>query len=240
MKKIKFYPFNEQIVDLVPKPSPTFKHVPDWYKHQPGSVNEEQAFANGAGGATIKKCMPVFDMMTAGYVLGFPCDIFIDATDPNKLKWSTPQPMRQVIPDVVSHHSFEQYSHYPIDQTQYHKELFRILPYWSVGTPKGYSAMFMHPIHRDELPFWSFGGFVDTDGFISDGHFSMLIKKDFKGVIKQGTPFIQIIPIQRESWEMELVDASEASKILQKQRVNVRANFVNAYKNKFRSKKEFK
>lgn len=240
MNNIRFYPFNESSSNFTPKPVPMSKFVPDWYKKQPGSVNEEFAFANGSGGATIKKCMPIFDMMTVGYVLGFPCDIFIDATDPNQLKWSVPLPMRQVAPDMISHHSFEQYSNYPIDTNIYHKQLFRILPYWSVGTPKGYSSIFIHPMHQDPLPFWSFGGFVDTDGFISDGHFSMLIKKDFKGVIKQGTPFIQIIPIKRESWELELVDLEESNKTLQKQRLDVRSNFVHAYKNKFRSKKEFR
>lgn len=240
MKKIRFYPFSQQSLDFIPKPIPATKSVPDWYKSQPGSINEDRALAMGGSGSTIKKCMPIFDMMTAGYLLTFPCDIFIDATDPNKLQWSMPQPMKEVIPDMVSHHAFEQYSHYPIDTTKYHKELFRILPYWSVGTPKGYSALFVHPMHTDDLPFWSFGGFVDTDNFISDGHFSLLIKKDFRGVIKQGTPFIQIIPIQREAWQMELVDVDEASVTLKKQRRNVRSNFTNAYKNKFRSKKEFK
>jgi hypothetical protein len=240
MNKIRFYPFSDKTQSFTPEPTPASKIVPKWYKEQPGSVDDEKALPTGNMTSTIKRCMPIFDYMTAGYTIPMPCDFYIDATDPEKITWSVPMPMRNFASDMVSSHSIEQYSHYPIDKTKYHKDLFRILPFWSVGTPEGYSTLFMQPVHKDHSPLLAFGGMIDTDQFLSDGHLSFLVEKDFKGIIKQGTPLVQVIPIKREEWEMEIVDSAEAYAAVSKQRLSIRSNFIHAYKNKFRSKKVFK
>jgi hypothetical protein len=148
--------------------------------------------------------------------------------------------MKQFANDMFATHAPEQYDHYPIDTTKYHKQLFRIMPFWAVKTPEGYSTLFMHPLHKDPLPFVAIQGFIDTDKFITDGHLSILVEKDFKGVIKQGTPLAQVIPFKREDWKMELVPTSESGAELTKQRLSLRSNFVHSYKNKYRSKKEYK
>jgi hypothetical protein len=240
MNKISFYPFSEKTKSFAPEPVPASKAVPDWYKRQPGTIDEETFIKNGVTSSTIKRCMPIFDYMTAGYIIPIPCDIYIDATNPEKIEWSVPQSMKMFASDMIATHAPEQYDHFPIDKNKYHKQLFRIMPFWAVKTPPGYSTLFMHPLHKDPLPFLSIGGLIDSDKFISDGHLSMLIEKDFKGVIKQGTPFAQVIPFLREDWEMELIDADESNKELQKQRLSLRSSFVNGYRNKMRSKKEFR
>jgi len=239
MNKIKFYPFNNKTIEFAPSPYPASKNIPDWYKKQPGNVPEKEQFSmmNGASTSTIKRCMPIFDIMTAGYIIPIPCDIYIDATNPEKITWSVPLGVKIFGSDMVSHHSREQYSHYPINTDKYHKDLFRIMPFWSVKTEEGYSSLFINPIHKDEVPFWTFGGLIDTDKFITDGHISMLIEKDFKGVIKQGTPFVQVIPFKREEWEMEIISPDDAQKEVVKQRLSLRSVFVNGYKNKMRTKK---
>lgn len=240
MNKIKFYPFSEKTQSFTPEPAPASKSIPKWYKDQPGSIDDEKALPTGNMTSTIKRCMPIFDYMTAGYTIPLPCDFYIDATDPEKITWSVPMPMKSFSVDMVSFHSVEQYSNYPIDKTKYHKDLFRILPFWAVGTPEGYSSLFMQPIHKDHTPLLAFGGMIDTDAFLSDGHLSFLVEKDFKGIIKQGTPLVQVIPIKREEWEMEIVDNATASAKVAKQRLSIRSNFIHGYKNKFRSKKVFK
>jgi hypothetical protein len=114
------------------------------------------------------------------------------------------------------------------------------MPFWSAKTDPGYSAIFTNPFHRDLSPFFAISGFVDTDNFISDGHFSFLVKKNFKGVIKQGTPIVQIIPVQREDWYMEMVDPKTSNEEVFNQRLSLRSVFRNAYKEKMRVKKEYK
>lgn len=242
MNNIMFYPFNQKTKDFAPEPFPASRAVPDWYKQQPGTIKEkeEMAIKSGASTSTIKRCMPIFDIMTAGYIIPIPCDLYIDATDPEKITWSVPLGIKMFGSDMISSHSREQYSHYPVDHSKYHKDLFRIMPFWAVKTDPGYSCLFVNPIHQDQVPFWTFGGLVDTDKFITDGHISMLVEKDFKGVIKQGTPFVQIIPFKREDWQMQIVDAEQGNKEIQSQRLNLRSTFVNGYRSKMRSKKEWR
>lgn len=240
MPVIKFYPYSEMTMEFAPKPMPGVRYVPEWYKLQPGSINDEEFIAQGASGSTVKRCMPVFDAMTAGYIIGAPCDIHLDATNPEELKWSIPLGVKAIQGDMFSRHAPEQYQNYPINPDEYHKQLLRIMPFWAVGTEEGYSTLFMNPHHADESPLWAFSGLVDTDKFISDGHLSFLVKKNFKGVIKQGTPLLQVLPIRREEWTSEIVDPTKSKKIFENQRWDLRSTFINGYKNKFRSKKVYK
>lgn len=240
MKKISFYPFSDKTESFAPKPIPASKMIPEWYKKQPGSVNEVEGLAKGQSNGTVKRCMPVFDVLSAGYLILMPCDLYLDATNPEKIEWSVPQAMSGFARDMITTHHPDQYSHYPIDQDIYHKDLFRIMPFWAVKTEKGYSALFTNPFHRDVTPFFAISGFVDTDNFISDGHFSFLVKKNFKGVVKQGTPIAQVIPIQREEWESEFIDHKKSNEEVFSQRLSLRSVFKNAYKEKMRVKKEYK
>lgn len=242
MAKIRFYPFNQDTINFGVEPTPAVRNMPQWYKNQPSySGNEEEYLKNGFSSSTIKRCMPIFDAMSSGYMLYFPCDIYIDTTnDENVINWSVPQNLKYMKRDLVSTHTPEQVSAYPIDKDKYHKQVFRVLPFWAVGTDAGYSCMFIQPIHRDPLPFKLFSGVIDTDKFVSDGHLSMLIEKGFKGVIEKGTPLAQVIPFKRDAFQMELVDVETSIKVVSKQRISIRSKFKNAYRDLLRQKKEYK
>jgi hypothetical protein len=194
MNKIRFYPFNASTAEFAPAPIPASKLLPEWYKKQPGIVKNDQALPSGVVNTTVKKCMPVFDLLTAGYIIVSPCDIYIDATDPEKLSYSIPLAIKQFQSDIFASHAPEQYDEYPINKSLYHKTLLRIMPFWSVSTPAGYSTLFAQPFHRDESELFAMSAIVDTDTFISEGHLSFLVKKGFKGTIKQGTPLVQLVP----------------------------------------------
>jgi hypothetical protein len=99
--------------------------------------------------------------------------------------------------------------------------------------------LFVQPQYSDDTPLTALQAIVDTDAFVSDGHLSFLVQKGFKGVIKQGTPLVQIIPFKRESWKMDIVSPEESAKKMGTQRLQVRSSFTNSYKNKFRSKKDY-
>jgi hypothetical protein len=240
MNTIRFYPFSENTATFAPMPIPAIKLLPEWYKKQPGIVKSEDALPQGVINSTVKKCMPVFDIITAGYMIVAPCDIYVDATDPEKLSYSLPLTMKQFQSDMFATHAPQQYDHYPIDKKIHHKQLLRIMPFWSVETPKGYSSLFSNPFHRDESELLAISAIVDTDSFISDGHLSFLVKNGFKGVIKQGTPLVQIIPFKRDEWSSEEVSHEESAKKMSSQRFNLRSTFANGYKDKMRSKKEYK
>lgn len=240
MNKIKFYPFNDSTIEFAPQPIPASRMIPDWYRKQPGVIKSDESMNAGMVNATVKKCMPVFDLLTAGYLIVAPCDIYVDATDPEKLSYSVPLTMKQFQSDIFASHAPEQYDEYPIDTSRYHKTLLRIMPFWSIATPPGYSTMFMQPFHREDSQLFAMSAIVDTDKFISEGHLSFLVKKNFKGIISQGTPLAQIIPFKRDDWKSEVVPVSESIKRLFKQRLDIRSTFSNGYKDKFRSKKDYK
>jgi hypothetical protein len=241
MPIVSFYSFSKETEVFTPKPTPATRQVPDWYKNQNAYFGNENDFLKqGFSSSTVKKCMPVFDGMTAGYILYAPCDIFIDATNPDKLEWSIPATLNFIRKDLVAVHTKEQTSEYPRDESKYHKEVFRIMPFWAVGTENGYSCLFTHPLHRDPLPFKAFEAIVDTDKFITDGHLSFFIEKGFKGVIERGTPLVQVIPFKRESYESKLISGDESAETFRTQRFFVRSKFKHAYKLFMRSKKEYK
>jgi hypothetical protein len=244
MKKqniIKFYPLNDKTVEFSPEPKPGSRALPEWYKKQPGSVDSGELLAQfGQPASTVKKCLPIFDVITAGYIIVAPVDIYIDATDPEKLSYQIPAAMSLFKGDIFATHDRRQYANMPMESDLYHQDLLRVMPFWIASTPPGFSALFLDPLHKDPSPLTALPGLIDTDGYPSDGHLSFKVQKGFKGIIKQGTPLIQIIPFRREDWKMEIVDASESESFLKRHRMNLRSTFNNGYKNKFRSPKEYK
>ena len=239
MKKIKFYPFNEETKAFSMEPEPAYKFLPEWYKKTP-SVIETGGMAFGQIGSTVKKCMPIFDLMTAGYMITAPCDIYLDATNPERLSWSIPAGLISHQGDMFATHDKQQYEHMPFDKDLHHKDLLRVFPFFAVGTPKGYSTIFLNPPYTDSSPLTALQAIVDTDAFITDGHLSFWVKKDFKGVIKKGTPLIQAIPIKRDSWQKEIASVEKSEAIFTKQRLSVRSVFTNGYKLFYRARKTFK
>jgi hypothetical protein len=69
--------------------------------------------------------------------------------------------------------------------------------------PKGYSALFTHPLNRFDLPFFTASGIVDADYGMGGGGVSFCIDKNFEGVIPAGTPIVQIFPFKRDDWKSE-------------------------------------
>jgi len=74
---------------------------------------------------------------------------------------------------------------------------------WAVELPKGYSALYIQPMNRYELPFETTSGIIDSDKVNLFGTVPFFIAKDFEGTLPKGTPFLQIIPFKRENWKSE-------------------------------------
>ena len=59
-------------------PEPSFKNIPDWYKEIESYIGgEKKTSGDGGTTGTIKRCMPVFDVINAGYILKTPADVFV-------------------------------------------------------------------------------------------------------------------------------------------------------------------
>lgn len=201
---IKFLP----IVGNDSKPIPAKSRLPHWYKDQAGY--------NHFNHPTIKRCMPIFDAMSAGYLLLSPANITVDSTNPAGLFVESDDDFGGML---ISQHDIHQYDKYPTP-VGYHRHLLRIHPLWAVQTPSGYSALFTNPIHSNTENLIALSGIIDTDNFISDGHLSFYVKDNSIIKISKGYPLVQVIPIKREEWEAGFGTVDEATFTVEKQDAN--------------------
>lgn len=234
--KIVFIPKNQYAEAYIPAPEPTVYSMPEWYRtHEKYTDSEKEYFKSGTVNLTVKKCMAVFDSMTAGYLLKFPVDIFVDATG-KRIVYRQANSEEQ---GIVSMHDPKQVRGMPFDRDIYMDEVFKVHPQWLIKTEPGVSCIFIHPFFQDDLPFKTLDGMIDTDSFMSDGTFPMLIKRGFKGIIKKGTPLTQAIPFRREDYKIEIAKFEDYEEEIIKQRHTLRSQFENGYKDNMWTRKHY-
>ena len=69
---IKFHT-DFKILEGVPSPRPAYKAMPDWFKGLKPKIDGETADAAGS----IKKCIPVLDAVSLGYIIPLWADIIV-------------------------------------------------------------------------------------------------------------------------------------------------------------------
>jgi hypothetical protein len=229
MKEIIFT--NVLGLDFFP-PKPAVKEIPDWYKNMPEYVSSNGKIISETNTTphTIKKCMPVFDAITAGYILYTQTDVQV--TQENGLpyyRWSSQ--------NAIGFH--------PIVQASLHPNAKEIaFPKWdnpySVKTPPGYSTLFIPPMHNPNGIFTILPGVVDTDIYTAPVNFPFTLDDiKWEGLIPAGTPMVQVIPIKRDVWEHKIgtdFERREQSLVSEK----IKTLFFNSYKRQFWSRKEYK
>jgi hypothetical protein len=213
------------------KPKPASRFIPDWYKNLESYMSgEKKPDGNGSTTATVKRCMPVFDAISAGYIIVSPADVYVSQRDGQPYyEWANL--------GLISFHPKEQAPEHP------HRNGLNAFPkwinHWAIKTPKGYSTLFVQPFHRESV-FTILPGVVDTDTYTAPVNFPFVLNDPkFEGIIPAGTPIAQVIPFKREEWEMsfggqkEFIEQSQITNKLQ-------TRFFDRYKNMFRVNKEYK
>lgn len=216
--------------DDLERPQPASKFIPDWYKKMESYIGGNKK-PNGEGSTrvTIKRCMPVFDAINAGYIITSPADVYVSIKDGQQyFEWSAL--------GLIQFHPIEQAPSHPARNEHAYPKWIN---YWSIRTPKGYSTMFVQPMHRESV-FTILPGIVDTDEYYAPVNFPMVINDPkFEGLIPKGTPIAQVIPFKRESWTMQFGGEKEArEQALVTGNLNTR--FFDRYKTMFRKNKEYK
>lgn len=209
-------------------PRPASKYIPNWYKITSNRIGEKDP----SGIPTIKKCMPVFDAITAGYILVTPCDVYVKQID------GEPQ-----YHPALNNESFIEF--HPIKQASKHPkqngfQFPKWINPWAIKTPKGYSTLFIPPMHNPNPWFQIIEGVVDTDNYYAAVNFPFILKDAlFEGLIPAGTPMAQVIPFKRESWQ--IVQGKEIEKKDQANNaLHLTSQFFDRYKRLFWNRKEFK
>ena len=232
-KKVLFIPKDKETEIVIPRPQPSKKYIPEWFKDMP--VRVEKLNNLGFDG-TAKKCMPFLDSLTSGYIQELPCDVFFsrDTEDDEPIinyKWGGD--FRPVSTRREERASSNSMPYFP----GYYKTEFHWNSFWEPQTPKGYSTLYFHPANRFDLPFLTHNAIIDTDNWSVTGPVPFVLKKGFSGLIPAGTPIYQMIFIKRETWDSE---ASEYDEKYTKNKVyTVRKLLSDGYKKQFWSKKEY-
>ena len=243
-----------------PKPSSSF--IPTWYKDMESYLgNGKVPDGKGMTTGTIKRCMPVFDAITSGYILYTYSDVYIrqvnidyadkehyEKTGENRFL-SKEEVEKRNFPSTQAHYewpSFGPIQFHPVEQAPNHpnrngtpSSYPKWINPWSVKTPKGYSTLFIQPMHRESV-FTILPGIVDTDDYDAPVNFPFVLNDPkFKGMIPAGTPMAQVIPIKRDTWSMGMGTENDLRR-QQETAIRLRTSIFDSYKTKFRKLKEYK
>jgi hypothetical protein len=228
-KKIYFLPnstqpeFNQYLE--IPKPSINF--MPKWWKDQKLELGKNASDPLGIDSLSFKACMPFLDSLTTGYMGYTHQELLVKEEDGMpSIRWKTgPEPL-----------SFRTNSGSLPIPAGFHDSHFTWHFNFGMQLPKGYSAIFTHPFNRFDLPFFTVSGIVDQ-GVAWGGKFTFWIKKGFNGIIPKDTPFVQIIPFNRENWQSEKLEDMDLVRKMKHEKNRVINGF---YKKNIHQKKSFK
>jgi hypothetical protein len=230
MKNKKEIVFTNTLKNNFYPPKPAKNEIPEWYKNTNSYVNNDKTIVDfNKTSGTIKRCMPVFDSITAGYILYTQVDVQVRCIDGlPTYNWPSQ--------DAITFHPIEQLEFYPNI-----KEL--PIPKWKnpygIKTPSGYSTLFVPPIHHSNKIFKIFEAIVDTETLTIPVEFPFILNdSDWEGLIPAGTPMAQAIPFKRESWKHKIGSDKE---LIEQQLImkRIATVFYNSYKKNFWSKKEY-
>jgi hypothetical protein len=212
-------------------PKPSSSNIPQWYKDTESYIDNKKEYVDGVLKHTIKKCMPVFDSITAGYMLFTQVDVEVSQNINNETFYNWPSQ------EPINFHSIKQAELHPYQNKNPYPKWMNP---WIIETDPGYSCLFVNPLNNPNGIFNIIPGIVDTDKHLSTINFPFVLNDpNWSGIIPAGTPIVQIIPFKRESWKHTIGNDDDIKKSnisFEKLRLTIHSS----YKKNFWSKKEYK
>jgi hypothetical protein len=248
-KEIEFSAHEDYFALKEDYPIPVKLNIPEWYKKLEHTLENK----------TVKGCMPFLDTLTSGYLLKIPQDFNVRHNVDNKNEKGEKfkdsfqtfglYDMSQLLGaqfinlnSGFATHSLKQVEGSPFIEKNKNLPFYKILNPWKIKTPKGYSCLFVPPLNNSDDRFSIIPGIVDTDNFLNEVNFPIIINGDkypvLETTIKKGTPYVQIIPFKRDNWKMTL--SLRKQKEIQNSRLFYGLKILNIYKEKYWNKKSWK
>jgi hypothetical protein len=240
-KIINFRARSKTEFEIQTKPYPAVKSLPKWfldadpYEHHPtgDAPNDGKVHVrNSVSNATFKKCPPLLDGMSSGYIIPLWADVEISNNGNGPfINWKTTHHIFEI------HGSNTQKIQAPIG---YSPQVFKYNNCWIPQTPKGYSCIVTSPFGYNDLPFKAVPAVIDTDRSTLELIFPVWVKDNFSGIVEKGTPIAQIIPFKRDDWEstFDYYEDDEYRNIIAEKNFN--STIVGHYIKNHWSKKKFK
>ncbi len=180
------------LIDHIPPPAPASKFLPDWFRDLPREMGMPDT--HGLPAMTVRACLPVADVMSLGWIIPLPFDIWTELhPDTGQLifGWDPSCPFNA----VERHHPGQIGAHKP---PFLGLQPFKFLNPWRVVVPPGWSVAFTHPFNQFQLPFLAFNGAVDCDALEVPVNFPFFWTAPPQPMrLPAGTPMVQVVPFQR-------------------------------------------
>jgi hypothetical protein len=199
---IKFEAKDEYGWEVAPRPYPATQAVPDWWKAMtPYTKNidnpegKKLIVNNRLSNASAKKCIPMLDAITSGYIIPLWADVQVTNSGDNK--WVTWRTSEMVFEE---HGEQAREVQTPIG---YNPQVFKFINKWRIITPKGYSCLIVPPFGYRETGVQAVPAVIDTDKSSLEIVPPVWFSNDFEGILEKGTPMVQVIPFKRSDWKAE-------------------------------------
>lgn len=207
-------------------PRPVKDLLPEWWRTLSATWGEAESALDRRRLQTVKRCVPMLDMMTSGYMLVTPTDLHISEREGGTYhEWPDDE--------IVQIHATNQLGEHPSAHGR--SGVPKWLNPWAIVTPKGYSCLFITPAHHP-VPFRIFEGIVDTDRYNDAVTLPFTTAEGFSGTIPAGTPMAQVIPFRRDQFTHRLTTDDRPTALTKRL---VFASFLGGYRDRFWSRKRF-
>jgi len=198
MRRLKFWDdevmefyCRPELFGVIPEPRPSVKYFPEWFKRIPPTLQQRDQF--GGPSFSAKKCFPLIEAMSLGYMMPLAGDTrIITNNDCSEIQATNPPTVK-----TLEFHNVEQIGGkgapgFPANPVKF-------INHWVIETAPGWSTLFIPPINHFNENFTVLGGLVDTDKYPKEVNFPAIWHTRNADVgIPAGTPIIQAIPIYRK------------------------------------------
>lgn len=212
---IEFYCHREEVESL-PQPRSAAKYIPEWFKRIPQLItdgnNDRDHF--GSHSFTAKKCMPMIDAMTLGYVIPLIGDLSVRTNHDCSMIEVTSAPNI----NLCEFHDIRQLGEK--SSPGFPAPPLKFVNPWVVKTAPGWSTLFTPLLNNFDNHFTCLSGLVDTDVYPKEVNFPAIWHTpNFDGMLRAGTPLVLAIPIKRSSIPMQPTVRSRTEK--EQDRLNI-------------------
>jgi len=246
IRKERKYP-RQQIIKFstttpgIPEPELASHFLPKWFKEMPAHRYIPQEVS------TAKRCVPLLDIMSAGYIMPLWRDLKISYEEDDggvRFGWkgelsTLDGSPGDAVPVVEQGGAPDPNRFFDIDGLNISPKTWKLNCPWSITTPPGYSCLYTVPFNHPVTNMHVISGIVDTDMYDNVVNFPFLwTSNSWEGLIPAGTPFIQIIPFRRDSFKAEIEYSRSTESLGIKNKLT--SIYEKVYRNQFWEKKVWK
>lgn len=235
--KITFTAIDRFHHDVSIKPVPASNFIPEWWKNATPYIKSPENPAgkklivrNFESNASFKKCQPMLDAISFGYIFQLYADVKIEQID------NSPSLTWRVGSELFSFHDHQDVE---VPDGYDKKSSFKYNNPWIPKLPKGYSALIIPCVGYPNPVFKAMHAVIDYDKTMHPLSPPMFIKEGYEGILEKGTPMFQMIPFKRDDWESEYSFLKDGELNIITAR-DIKSTIVNNYIKNFWEKKNFK